>query len=83
MFSRYVLLSTGFTTAALLDYKGLEKSLNSYFDHLKRENIHYKINSKVVTATVSNTDTNQLETPINLTFSHLKVIWTNLPYLPQ
>ncbi|XP_057202502.1 adhesion G protein-coupled receptor E2 isoform X2 [Triplophysa rosa] len=62
----------GFSTAALLGYKSLEKSLNSYFDHLKGENIHYKINSKVVTATVSNTETNQLEKPITLTFSHLK-----------
>lgn len=62
----------GFTTAALLGYKSLEKSLNSYFDHLKRENMRYKINSKVVTAVVSNTETNQLEKPITLTFSHLK-----------
>ncbi|KAL1278624.1 hypothetical protein QQF64_025297 [Cirrhinus molitorella] len=62
----------GFTTAALLSYKNLEKSLNSYFNNLEREeNQTFKINSKVVTATVSNKETEKLNNPVNLTFSHL------------
>ncbi|XP_042575715.1 adhesion G protein-coupled receptor E2 isoform X1 [Cyprinus carpio] len=63
----------GFTTAALLSYKGLEESLNCSFDHLKTQQKQtFKINSKVVTATVSNKETTNLTKPINLTFSHLE-----------
>ncbi|XP_051742067.1 adhesion G protein-coupled receptor E5 isoform X3 [Ctenopharyngodon idella] len=63
----------GFTTAALLSYKGLEESLNRYFNHLEtRKKQTFKINSKVVTATVSNTETDNLQKPVNLTFSHLE-----------
>uniref|UniRef100_A0A671R9K3 Si:ch211-241f5.3 n=1 Tax=Sinocyclocheilus anshuiensis TaxID=1608454 RepID=A0A671R9K3_9TELE len=63
----------GFTTAALLSYKGLEESLNGYFDHLETQQKQtFKINSKVVTATVSNKETDNLTKPVNLTFSHLE-----------
>uniref|UniRef100_A0A8C1S806 Si:ch211-241f5.3 n=1 Tax=Cyprinus carpio TaxID=7962 RepID=A0A8C1S806_CYPCA len=63
----------GFTTAALLSYKGLEESLNCSFDHLKTQQKQtFKINSKVVTATVSNKETTNLTKPINLTFYHLE-----------
>ncbi|XP_059413335.1 adhesion G protein-coupled receptor E1-like [Carassius carassius] len=63
----------GFTTAAFLSYKNLEKSLNGYFNHLETwENQTFKINSKVVTATVSNNETANLKKPVNLTFSHLE-----------
>ncbi|XP_065100616.2 adhesion G protein-coupled receptor E5 isoform X2 [Paramisgurnus dabryanus] len=68
----------GFTTAALLGYKSLEKSLNSYFDNLKKpENIKYEINSKVVTVVVSNAETKHLQEPVTLTFSHLKQMNVN------
>ncbi len=67
----------GFTTAALLSYKDLDESLNSYFNQLKTEQKQtFKINSKVVTVTVSNRETDNLKKPINLTFSHLEV-WNN------
>ncbi|XP_051988527.1 adhesion G protein-coupled receptor E1-like [Xyrauchen texanus] len=63
----------GFTTATLLSHKSLEKSLDRFYDHLKgSENKHFKINSKVVTAVVSNNETGHLEKPVILTFSHLK-----------
>uniref|UniRef100_A0A672QNP4 CD97 antigen-like n=1 Tax=Sinocyclocheilus grahami TaxID=75366 RepID=A0A672QNP4_SINGR len=63
----------GFTTAAFLSYKSLEKSLNSYFNHLETwQNQTFKINSKVVTATVSNNETTNLKKPVHLTFSHLE-----------
>ncbi|XP_073694059.1 adhesion G protein-coupled receptor E5 isoform X2 [Garra rufa] len=63
----------GFTTAALLSYKGLEKSLNRYFNNLeKKEKQTFKINSQVVTATVSNKETAELNKPVKVTFSHLK-----------
>ncbi|XP_067238711.1 adhesion G protein-coupled receptor E5 [Chanodichthys erythropterus] len=63
----------GFTTAALLSYKGLEESLNGYFNHLETQKKQtFKINSKVVTATVSNTETDKLQKPVNFTFSHLE-----------
>ncbi|ROL51140.1 Adhesion G protein-coupled receptor E1, partial [Anabarilius grahami] len=65
---------TGFSTAALLSYEGLEESLNRYFNHLETQKRQtFKINSKVVTATVSNTETDKLQKPVNLTFSHLEV----------
>ncbi len=67
----------GFTTAALLSYKDLDESLNSYFNHLETEQkLTFKINSKVVTVTVSNSETDNLRKPVNLTFSHLEV-WNN------
>ncbi len=67
----------GFTTAALLSYKDLDESLNSYFNQLKTEQKQtFKINSKVVTVTVSNRETDNLKKPVNLTFSHLEV-WNN------
>ncbi|XP_056310103.1 adhesion G protein-coupled receptor E5 isoform X2 [Danio aesculapii] len=63
----------GFTTVALLSYTGLEESLSRYFNHLEtQEKQTFKINSEIVTATVSNEDTANLEKPVNFTFSHLK-----------
>ncbi|KAK7167251.1 hypothetical protein R3I94_001597 [Phoxinus phoxinus] len=63
----------GFTTAALLSYKGLGKSLKPYFKHLETQKKQtFKINSKVLTATVSNTQTANLEKSVTLTFSHLE-----------
>ncbi|XP_051572569.1 adhesion G protein-coupled receptor E5-like isoform X2 [Myxocyprinus asiaticus] len=63
----------GFTTAALLSYKSLEKSLNRFFGYIEGpENKHFNINSRVVTAIVSNKETGHLEKPVILTFSHLR-----------
>ncbi|XP_026104058.1 CD97 antigen isoform X2 [Carassius auratus] len=63
----------GFTTTALLSYNGLEKSLDGFFDHLEtKKNETFKINSKVVTATVSNKETNNLTKRVNFTFYHLE-----------
>lgn len=63
----------GFSTVALLSYTGLEESLSYYFNHLEtQEKQTFKINSEIVTATVSNEDTANLEKPVNFTFSHLK-----------
>ncbi|XP_051996124.1 adhesion G protein-coupled receptor E1 isoform X2 [Xyrauchen texanus] len=63
----------GFTTAALLSYKSLEKSLNRFFGYIEGpENKHFKINSRIVTAIVSNKETGHLEKPVIVTFSHLK-----------
>ncbi|XP_052406168.1 adhesion G protein-coupled receptor E3 [Carassius gibelio] len=63
----------GFTTAALLSYKGLDESLNCCFNHLETQKKQtYKINSKVVTATFINAETTNLNKSIKLTFSHLK-----------
>uniref|UniRef100_A0A9J7ZAI7 Si:ch211-241f5.3 n=1 Tax=Cyprinus carpio carpio TaxID=630221 RepID=A0A9J7ZAI7_CYPCA len=63
----------GFTTAALLSYKGLDESLNCCFDHLETQQKQtFKISSKVVTATFINYETTNLKKPIKLTFSHLE-----------
>ncbi|XP_077069687.1 adhesion G protein-coupled receptor E5 [Siphateles boraxobius] len=63
----------GFSTAALLSYKGLGKSLQHFFNHLERQtNQTFKINSKLLTATVSNTETANLKKSVTLTFSHLE-----------
>ncbi|KAG1931366.1 adhesion G protein-coupled receptor E1 [Pimephales promelas] len=62
----------GFTTAALLTYKSLGNYLNQFFNRLETPKQKFKINSKVLTATVSNAKTANLETSVTLTFSHLE-----------
>ncbi|KAG5279227.1 hypothetical protein AALO_G00075470 [Alosa alosa] len=62
----------GFTTVALLTYKNLEKSSNDSFALTPDEaNPKFQMNSKVVTATVSNSNTTQLTKNITLSFPHL------------
>lgn len=64
----------GFTTVALLSYTGLKEPLSRYFNRLEtQEKQTFKINSEIVTATVSNRNTSELKEPVNFTFSHLKV----------
>lgn len=60
---------------SLLSYKGLETSTNHSFSELKAQEGHsFQINSKVVTATISNKDTSFLKEPVTFTFSHLKEV---------
>uniref|UniRef100_A0A8C7J4D7 CD97 antigen-like n=1 Tax=Oncorhynchus kisutch TaxID=8019 RepID=A0A8C7J4D7_ONCKI len=67
------ILFGGFATVSLLSYKGLETSTNHSFSGLKAQEGHsFQINSKVVTATMSNKDTSFLKEPVTFTFSHLK-----------
>ncbi|TDH03013.1 hypothetical protein EPR50_G00158780 [Perca flavescens] len=63
----------GFTTVSLLSYANLEDSADGFFSGMKRQaDESFKINSKVVTATVSNRNTSHLKEPVKLTFNHLK-----------
>ncbi|KAL0993234.1 hypothetical protein UPYG_G00105000 [Umbra pygmaea] len=63
----------GFATVALLTYKGLETSCNHSFTGLEaQKGQSFQMNSKVVTATVSNKNTSLLKDSVNFTFSHLK-----------
>ncbi|KAL6460545.1 hypothetical protein MHYP_G00305110 [Metynnis hypsauchen] len=63
----------GFATVSLLSYNSLENSVNNYFNQIEiQEDETLKINSKVVTAVVTNPDTAQLRKRIILTFSHLQ-----------
>ncbi|KAG9279017.1 CD97 antigen-like isoform X1 [Astyanax mexicanus] len=63
----------GFAAAALLRYNSLKSSVNAYFDDVEKHGKEkFKINSDVVTAVVTNSDTAVLEKPIKLTFSHLE-----------
>ncbi|KAL2101596.1 hypothetical protein ACEWY4_003357 [Coilia grayii] len=62
----------GFATIALLTYKNLEKSTNHSFGVTPdKPSQKFQINSKVVTAAVSNENTAQLKKNITLSFSHL------------
>ncbi|KAF3700060.1 Adhesion G protein-coupled receptor L1 [Channa argus] len=62
----------GFTTVSLLSYKNLEGIADGFYSGMKPEkNQSFKINSKVVTVTVSNGNTSFLKEPVNLTFYHL------------
>ncbi|XP_063076201.1 adhesion G protein-coupled receptor E5 isoform X2 [Engraulis encrasicolus] len=62
----------GFASVVLLTYKNLEKSTNSYFSNVASEaNQRFQMDSKVVTAAVSNKDTAQLKKNVTLTFHHL------------
>ncbi|XP_028842249.1 CD97 antigen [Denticeps clupeoides] len=62
----------GFSTIALLSYKNLEKSANHSFRVNSSHGLRFAINSKVITAVVSNPDTGHLKMPVSLTFSHLE-----------
>ncbi|XP_062264620.1 adhesion G protein-coupled receptor E1 isoform X2 [Platichthys flesus] len=62
----------GFATLSLLSYGNLEDSADGFFGEMKPpENHSFKINSKVVTVTVSNRNTSYLDPPVKLTFNHL------------
>ncbi|XP_028268830.1 adhesion G protein-coupled receptor E1 [Parambassis ranga] len=62
----------GFATASLLSFSNLEKSADGFFGRMKPpEKQVLKINSKVVTVTVSNRNTSHLAVPIRLTLYHL------------
>ncbi|XP_029998012.1 adhesion G protein-coupled receptor E1 [Sphaeramia orbicularis] len=63
----------GFATASLLTYTNLEDYANGFFSGMiKEEDQTYKINSKIVTVTVSNKHTSHLSEPVKLTFHHLE-----------
>ncbi|XP_068435017.1 adhesion G protein-coupled receptor E5 isoform X2 [Clinocottus analis] len=63
----------GFTTVFLLSYANLEDSADGFFGGMKPQvNQSFALNSKVVTASVSNRNTSHLEKPVKLTFYHLK-----------
>ncbi|XP_068605955.1 adhesion G protein-coupled receptor E2 [Brachionichthys hirsutus] len=63
----------GFTTVSLLSYANLEDSADGFFSGMKsRDGQRFRINSKIVTATVSNRNTSHLEEPVQITFYHLK-----------
>ncbi|KAI1884312.1 hypothetical protein AGOR_G00225130 [Albula goreensis] len=64
----------GFAAASLLTYKNLESSTNDFFPELRKDNksIKFTMNSKVVTASVSNLDTGHLQKPVQFTFKHLQ-----------
>ncbi|XP_077053698.1 adhesion G protein-coupled receptor E3 isoform X2 [Siphateles boraxobius] len=66
----------GFGFVALVSYKDMESS-SDQFHTISRErsddrerNITYQLNSKVVTAVVSNPETKQLSEPVTLIFTH-------------
>uniref|UniRef100_A0A667XVQ2 Si:ch211-241f5.3 n=1 Tax=Myripristis murdjan TaxID=586833 RepID=A0A667XVQ2_9TELE len=63
----------GFATVSLLSYKNLEGSTDGFFSGMEK-NKSFEINSKVVTAVVSNRDTSHLNEPVILTLYHLKQV---------
>ncbi|XP_053707720.1 adhesion G protein-coupled receptor E1-like [Synchiropus splendidus] len=63
----------GFTMASALSYTNLENYTNDYVTGITApQGTRLKMNSKVMTVTVSNRDTKQLEMPVFLRFEHLK-----------
>uniref|UniRef100_A0A3Q2QMJ9 Adhesion G protein-coupled receptor E1 n=1 Tax=Fundulus heteroclitus TaxID=8078 RepID=A0A3Q2QMJ9_FUNHE len=70
----------GFALAALLSYKNLGASVNRSFEDLKekeKDALSFQVFSKVVSVVVSNPSTQNLSTPVNITFSHLEGIKQN------
>lgn len=62
-----------FATVSLLCYKNLEGATDGFFKGMnKQERETFKINSKVVTVTVSNRNTSLLNEPVLITFYHLQ-----------
>lgn len=65
----------GFATVSVLSYSDLEKSAVSYFSAMEpQEGQTFKVNSRVVTVSVSNRNTSHLEQPVKLTFDHLEQV---------
>ncbi|XP_017281069.1 adhesion G protein-coupled receptor E2 [Kryptolebias marmoratus] len=65
----------GFALAALLNYKNLEGSMNKSFEKLKdaeEDDVSFQVFSKVVSVVVSNPSTQNLSSPVNITFKHLQ-----------
>nr|XP_020496505.2 LOW QUALITY PROTEIN: adhesion G protein-coupled receptor E2-like [Labrus bergylta] len=63
----------GFTAVSLLSYANLEGSAEGFYSGMKpKGKERFQINSKVVTVSVSNTNTSHLQEPIKLTFNHLE-----------
>ncbi|KAI4882402.1 hypothetical protein NFI96_025167, partial [Prochilodus magdalenae] len=63
----------GFAAVSLLRFENLTSSVNGYFGQIwKNENETLEINSKVVTAAVTNAKTTKLRKNITLNFPHLK-----------
>uniref|UniRef100_A0A672KRG0 CD97 antigen-like n=1 Tax=Sinocyclocheilus grahami TaxID=75366 RepID=A0A672KRG0_SINGR len=66
----------GFAFAALVSYKDLNSSsdllhkMSSERSDDKERSVTYQLNSKVVTAVVSNAETKQLSEPVTLVFTH-------------
>ncbi|KAK1153807.1 adhesion G protein-coupled receptor E1-like isoform X2 [Acipenser oxyrinchus oxyrinchus] len=70
--------SSGFAAVALISYYNLEESLNHSFDEdaLARENHNLtsvQLNSKVVSAAISNAMPERHSSSVNFTFSHLQL----------
>ncbi|CAL1588153.1 unnamed protein product [Knipowitschia caucasica] len=62
-----------FAAVSLLTYKKLEESADGFFDGVKkREGETLKINSRIVTITVTNPDTHHLKEPVLITLNHLQ-----------
>ncbi|XP_051904887.1 adhesion G protein-coupled receptor E1 isoform X2 [Hippocampus zosterae] len=65
-------LYPGFASVSLLSYANLETFTDGFFSGMNSQaNESFVINSKVVTVSVTNTNTSHLEEPVILTFSHL------------
>lgn len=63
----------GFATVSMLSYSNLEKSADGYFSAMEpQKGYTFKINSRVVTVSVSNRNTSHLDQPVKLTFDHLE-----------
>lgn len=69
----------GFASVSLLSYANLENFTDGFFSGMNPQaNESFVINSKVVTVSVTNTNTSHLEEPVILTFSHLTQVTINL-----
>uniref|UniRef100_A0A3Q0SGN8 Si:ch211-241f5.3 n=1 Tax=Amphilophus citrinellus TaxID=61819 RepID=A0A3Q0SGN8_AMPCI len=63
----------GFSAVSLMSYSNLGNSTGGFSDGTKlQKNQSFKINSKVVTVTVSNRNTSHLTKPVKLTLRHLQ-----------
>ncbi|XP_030592528.1 adhesion G protein-coupled receptor E1-like [Archocentrus centrarchus] len=63
----------GFSAVSLMSYSNLGNSTGDFSDGTKlQKNQSFKINSKVVTVTVSNRNTSHLTKPVKLTLRHLQ-----------
>lgn len=68
----------GFAAVSLLSYKSLEQSAEGFFDGLKKQDgVTFKINSKIVTVTVSNRNTSNLKEPVLLKFTNQQLLQLN------
>lgn len=64
----------GFATVSMLTFSNLESTQGSFGAMRSQKGQTFRLNSRVVTVSVSNRNTSRLDQPVKLTFDHLNQV---------